>query len=186
MKLTSDVSLIEGKLNKLFMIKEAFGSKGIKTVIVDYILPRLEDGVNSVLSKLSDLRIRFDTQRDSLDGENQVERLFITIINEEGEEMAFENYSGGERLKITVAISEALAYLQPVGFRIFDEVFIGLDDASTESFASVLDKIQNHYDMKNHFSQLICVSHMGAIKDMFDKVIAVRKNGGISSILQKA
>lgn len=167
---------IEDKLKKLLMVKEAFGSKGIKSVVVDYLIPRLEENVNSVLARLSDFRIRFDTQRASADGDSQVEGLFITIINEMGEEMAFESYSGGERLKITVAISEALASLQKVGFRIFDEVFMGLDDASTESFARVLDKMQAR------FNQVICISHLGAIKDSFDNVITVRKQFGISSI----
>ena len=174
--LDATISSVADQLRKLLLVKEALGSKGIKTVIVDYILPRLEDNVNNVLSRLSDFRIRFDTQKASVDGDNQVEGLYITIINEIGEELSFENYSGGEKLKITIAISEALASLQRVGFRIFDETFIGLDEVSTESFASVLAKMQEN------FGQVICISHLPTVKDIFENVITVRKTAGISSV----
>lgn len=174
-KSTTLISLRE-TIEALEMVKDAFSSKGIKTVVIDYIIPRLEDSVNDVLSKLSDFRVRFDTQRESSSGDNTVEGMFITIVNDIGEEMSYENYSGGEKLKITVAIAEALASLQKVGFRLFDEVFIGLDDASTESFANVLSVLQSR------FGQVLCISHLGVIKDMFDTVIPVHKAGGVSSI----
>jgi DNA repair exonuclease SbcCD ATPase subunit len=137
----------------------------------------LEDNVNKVLAKLSDFRVRFDTQHPSADGDGTIEGLFITIINEVGEELSFENYSGGEKLKITVAISEALASLQKVGFRIFDETFTGLDEVSTENFASILETMQSQ------FGQVLCISHLPVIKDMFDRVITIRKHDGVSSVV---
>lgn len=171
-----ELNALAEKTRKVGMVKEAFGSKGIETMVIDYLLPKLEDRINEILSKLSDFRVRLDTQRKSADGESTVEGLFITILNEANEEMPFESYSGGEKLKISVSISEALATLQKVGFRLFDETFIGLDENSTESFAEVIGSLQKD------FSQVLCISHLIQIKEMFDTKITVIKNGGISYV----
>ena len=166
------------KKRKVALIKDAFGSKGVETVVLDYLLPKLEDQINIVLAKLSDFRIRLDTQRKSADGDSVIEGLYITIINETNEEMAYENYSGGEKLKITVAISEALASMQKVGFRLFDETFLGLDENSTESFAKILAILQGK------FQQILCISHLPQIKDLFDIKLLVTKAKGISQVNQ--
>lgn len=157
------------------LVKEAFGSKGVKSVMIDYILPKLEDKINSVLSQLSDFTVRLDTQQLKADGEGNKEGLFITLTNELGQEMPFENYSGGEKLKITVAISEALASLQKVGFRLMDEAFIGLDENSTESFSLVLERLQDN------FSQVLMISHLREIKEMFEDKITIIKRNGVST-----
>lgn len=169
-------AVIKDNIRKVELVKQAFGSKGIETLVIDYLLPKLEDKVNEVLAKLSDFRVRIDTQKKSTDGESTVEGLFITIINEVNEEMPFEAYSGGEKLKISVSISEALATLQNVGFRLFDETFIGLDENSTESFTRVLQSLQQN------FSQVLCISHLLQIKELFDKKIQIIKNNNISYV----
>lgn len=164
-------------MEQLELLKEAFGSKGIKTIIIDYLIPNLEDKINNVLQQMSDFRVNLNTRRMKADGEGLTEGLFITIVNGEGQEMDFENYSGGERLKIVVAISEALASLKDkVGFRLFDEVFVGLDENSTESFASVLERLQAN------FEQILCISHLQQVKDTFEQSILVTKVGGKSHL----
>lgn len=170
------VSETNEKMRKVGLIKEAFGSKGIETLVIDYLLPKMEDRINIILSKLSDFRVRLDTQRKSADGESIVEGLFITILNEMNEEMPFEAYSGGEKLKISVAISESLATLQKVGFRLFDETFLGLDENSTESFARVLGGLQKN------FGQVLCISHLIQIKELFDKKYFICKTNNISYV----
>lgn len=167
---------LKDKARKLSLLKDAFGSKGIETIVIDYLLPKLEDRINEVLAKLSDFRVRLDTQRKSADGESVIEGLFITILNEVNEEMPFESYSGGEKLKISVAISESLATLQKVGFRLFDETFIGLDENSTESFAEVLA------GLNENFAQVLCISHLLQIKELFETKLTVRKSNNLSRV----
>lgn len=162
-------------VDKLLLLKEAFGSGGIRAIAIDQLIPRFEDKINEVLSQMSDFRIRLDTQKKSVKGESTVEGLFIMIRNDQGQELEFNNYSGGEKLKITVAISEALASMQRAGFRILDELFVGLDESSTESFATVLGQIQGR------FSQTLCISHLRQIKDLFDQRVVVTKINGIST-----
>ncbi len=173
-KIKKDVEMIEN----LKLLKESFSQNGLKAMIIDYIIPRLEDKVNDILSKLSDFRISLDTQRDGVSEDTLLEGLFISIFNENGEEFDFDNYSGGEKLKIVVAISEALSEVQNVGFRVLDELFIGLDEESTENFAEVMETLQEK------FKQIVCISHLRNIKDMFDKKIIIRKTNG-SSVISK-
>jgi exonuclease SbcC len=174
---TKEIPELEEKIRKVELVKEAFGSNGIRSVVIDYMLPKLEDNINEILSRLSEFQVRLDTQSEKTSGEGMKEGLFITIINDMGEELPYEAYSGGEKLKITVAISEALAGLQKVGFRAFDELFLGLDSDSTESFAMVLERLQSR------FSQVVCISHLQAIKDLFDKRLTCSKHGGVTTVI---
>ena len=153
-------------------VKEAFGNSGIKSIMVDFVLPELEGRINDVLEKMSDFRITIETQKDSADGESLIDGLFLTITNGQGETFDLANYSGGEKMKINMAISEGLASLQQVGFRVLDESITGLDNSTVESFMEILETIQSR------FSQLICISHLPAVKDMFaDKINVVKLNG---------
>ena len=165
------------KEGKLEAIKAAFGSQGIKTVVIDYILPRLEERVNITLGKLSDFQIRLDTQRPKADGEGVVEGMFITIINDVGEELPYESYSGGEKLRITVAVQEALASLgKQIGFRFFDETIFALDSNTEEKFVRVL------CGLIKDFPQVMLVSHLDSVKTLFDKKITVYKHNGNSYV----
>lgn len=163
-------------MRKLNLLKDAFGAKGIRAVVIDYLLPNLEERINTVLSRMSDFRVHLDTQQQKVDGGGNKEGLFINIVNEMGEEMPFESYSGGERLKIVVAISEALATLQKVGFRMFDETILSLDENSLEGFMSVLT------NLLERFPQVLCVSHIQEIKDAFQEKVFISKHNGISSV----
>lgn len=174
----NQVSGIQEDARKVGMVKEAFSSKGIETLVCDYILPKLEDKINKVLGKLSDFTIRLDTQKPSADGESVIEGLWITICNETGEELPYESYSGGEKVRITFAISEAFASLgqNRVGFRLVDEAVLALDENSLESFLEVVETLLAD------FSQVLFISHIQEVKDMFDKQLMVCKTNGISHV----
>lgn len=169
------ITKLEEETKLLGELREALGTTGVTAVALDYLLPSLEDKINEILSMLSDFRVTLSTQKEGVKG--NIEGLFITVTNPEGQEMDFNSYSGGERVRISVAIGEALASLQKCGFRVMDEAIVSLDENMTESFTSVLAKIQSRY------SQLICVSHLSAVKDLFEKRIAVTKLDGISTVV---
>jgi exonuclease SbcC len=160
------------------LLKEALSPRGLKATIVDYLIPQLEERINDVLSQMSDFKIRLDTQTIKADEEGVKEGLFITVKNPEGQEMSYESFSGGEKIKITIAISEALASLlqNNIGFRIMDENIISLDTESTQNFSEVLLKLQEK------FPQLLIISHINEIKDLFEKKITIIKTNGVSKI----
>lgn len=159
-------------IKALQLAKDAFGPKGLTAVVIDYLIPELEERINGVLAQLSDFRINIDTQRPNSTGDGIIEGLFLNIYNDRGEVYDYDSYSGGQRVKIHVAISEALASLQKVGFRIFDEAVVALDPQSSEDFMEVMEKLQAK------FNQMICITHLQNIKDLFEKkVMIVRVNG---------
>ena len=164
------------EMEALESIKEALGPNGIRAIVIDLIIPQLENKINTILSKLSEFRVRLDTQKSGVGDKTVLEGLFINIINDQGEEFDFESYSGGERLKIIVSISEALSEVQKIGFRILDELFIGLDEESTEKFAVVMTSLQEK------FQQMVCISHLRGIKDLFEDKVTVTKINGTSKI----
>lgn len=160
----------------LKLLKEAFGNNGIKSIVIDYIIPRLEDRINDILSKLSSFSVCLDTQKSSAKGDSTIEGLFITIYNEQNESFDFSSYSGGEKVKISMSINEALSRLTKINFRVFDESIISLDDESTQKFLSTMEVIQQQID------QFMCVSHIQEVKDMFNKKINIEKINGISTV----
>ena len=176
--LKSNMSKSTSELESLELLKEALSPRGVKAVVIDYLVPQLEDRINGVLQQMSDFKIRLDTQKATADEEGIKEGLFITIINSEGQEMPYENYSGGEKIKIIVSISEALSSIQNnIGFRIMDENIISLDSESTQSFVEVLIKLQEK------FPQLLIISHLSDIKEIFEDKIEIKKTNGISKII---
>ena len=162
----------------LELLKEALGSKGIRAVVIDYLIPQLEERINGVLGQLSDFRIRLDTQQSKADPEEGTkEGLFIIVKNPEGEELPISNLSGGESVKVSMAIAEGLASLgSSVGFRLLDECITALDSESTESFVEVLLKLQEK------FPQILLISHLDDVKNIMEKRIMVTKVNGISKI----
>ena len=172
------ISEVELNKENVELIKEAFSTNGIKALITDMIIPQLEDRINTVLSSLSNFRIKLETQRDAISSESVIEGLFIDIINDQGETFDLENFSGGEKTKIITAISEGLASMQNVGFRLLDEHIVGLDSETIEGFVGAMASI------RHRFNQLICISHISQIAETFEDVIHVTKKDGVSTIQQ--
>ncbi|MFA5376102.1 MAG: SMC family ATPase [Dehalococcoidia bacterium] len=167
---------LSSTLDDVTLVKDALGTNGVKAMVVDRLIPRLEARANEILSSLSGMRVSLSTQKPSADGKKSVEGLFITVTNAEGREIDYDGYSGGERMKVSVAITEALASMQKCRFRIFDETFIGLDDESVERFSEIL------VGLGKRFPQVMCISHVAAVKTLFDDVLTVEKAGGKSRV----
>ncbi len=176
-KLQEEISGSLEKIESLKLLKEAFGQNGIKAIVIDYLIPRLEDRINDVLSKLSDFRVHLNTQKSGVKEDVILEGLFISIFNENGVEFDYDNYSGSEKLRITYAIFEGLANLQNIGFRILDELVQGMDAETEARFVEIMLKL------KEDVAQIICVSHLQSIKDLFENKIEIGKINGNSQII---
>ena len=164
------------RMENMNLLKEALGGNGIRTLVLDYLLPSLEEKINSVLATLSGFRIQLDTLTDSVSGDKKIEGLHIHVINEQGESFEYGSYSGGEKVKITFAIAEGLAKFSSLGFRILDEAVIGLDSSTGQMFADAILAFQNFY------SQLICISHISEIKEIFEHKVEIVNINGDSKI----
>ena len=167
---------IKDKIESLELLKKAFGNNGIKAIVTEYLIPKLEDKINEILSELSSFKVRLSTEKEGLSEGVVIDGLFIDLYNENGEILEYNAYSGGEKNRITVAIFEGLASLQKCNFRIFDESIIGLDDETTNSFTNIMLQLQKNV------AQLICVSHLQGVKDIFEEKVEVVKTNGNSII----
>lgn len=165
------------RIKQLELVKDAFSQHGIKTVVIEYLLPRLEDKVNEILGQLSEFTVCLDTQKNKADGESVIEGLFISIKNAQNEQLDFANYSGSEKLRISYSISEALATLQKCNFRILDEVVHGLDQENEKKFVDALSVLHNNV------SQVLCITHLQSVKDLFEKKITVTKINDNSTVI---
>lgn len=164
------------KFEDLLLVKEAFGSTGIKSVVIDYILPGLEEKINQTLSKLSSFKVTLDTQRKSLTDDKMIEGLFINIFDEQGNLFDYDSFSGGQKNRIAYALFEGLASIQKCNFRIFDESIAGLDEETVNSFADVM------LQMNQEEKQILCISHIQNIKDIFEDKVEIINVGGDSRI----
>lgn len=174
--LSGETKTLKSQYDDLLLLKEALSPKGIKAVIIDYLVPTLETRINDILSQMSDFRIRLDTQQEKVE-EGIKEGLFLTVKNGEGQELPFSNLSGGEGVKVSMAISEALASLMSsVGFRLLDECINALDIESIQSFTEVVLRLQEK------FPQLLMISHIQDIKDLFEERVIITKINGVSQI----
>jgi len=168
-KLGENIELLE-------LLKGAFSPNGLKAMMVDFIIPQLEDKINEILGKLSDFRVHLDTQKSSVGGDSTIEGLFINVINDMGESLDFNSFSGGECTKIIISINESLGSLQKFGFRVWDESITGLDENMIYSFSDVILKL------KENINQILMISHLPAIQEIFEEKITVTKINGNSII----
>lgn len=169
---------IKDKIESLELLKKAFGNNGIKAIVTEYLIPKLEDKINEILSELSNFKVRLSTEKEGLSEGVVIDGLFINLYNENGEILEYNSYSGGEKTKITFSIFEGLASLQKCDFRVLDEAVIGLDSETVNNFIEILNN-----NIFKKIKQVIAVSHIPEIKECFENKIKVVKTNGNSIIL---
>ena len=170
------IATLQYDINCLKLVKDAFGTNGIIAIIADILIPALEERTNVILSKLGDFRVELDTQQESLTGDSKKEGLFISVINAQGERMDYGSFSGGERMRLDLALFEGLAGVSRCGFRVFDEAFVGLDQDTLQSFGAALMSIKESVD------QVLLITHIPDAKELMERKLTVTKSGGVSNV----
>jgi exonuclease SbcC len=155
---------------------KAFGRDGIPARIVGNAIPELAHEANRLLNLLSDGRmsLAIDPVRRTKAGTVR-ESLDIAVFDG-GEKRFYEMYSGGERLRIDVALRVALSRLltHRAGARletlVVDEGF-GTQDA--EGRARLVQAILR---IRGDFGLILVISHLDEIKEHFPTRIEVSKD----------
>lgn len=144
---------------------KAFGPSGIPTMILETCLADLQGYLDDYMELLSDGRIKvtFKTTKTTLSTSKVSETLAIVVSDINGErDIAF--YSGGERVRICLAIRLALARLianrsgTKPGLLLIDEV-ADLDESGLTSFIQLLRSVDTE------FNQIFLVSHLPELKN---------------------
>ncbi|MBI4835792.1 MAG: SMC family ATPase [Candidatus Abawacabacteria bacterium] len=169
----------------LGLLVDAFGYRGIPTMIIEEAIPRLEQYANDILSFLSDntMSIRFSLTRTSkTDKDTQIETLDILIGDTFGTR-TYELFSGGEAFRIDIALRLALTKLltersnEHVDFLVIDEGFGSQDESGRDHIVQILHKLEKF------FSLIIIITHVDELKETFPDRLLIRKGPLGSEVL---
>ena len=155
----------------------AFGRQGIQAMLIETVVPRLEEEANLLLGRMTDnrMQVKLETQRERRSGRGDpIETLEINVSDELGPR-SYEMYSGGEafrvNLSLRIALSKVLAQMMgaPLPTLFIDEGFGSQDAAGRERILDVISAIENDFD------KIIVVTHLDDMKDVFPVRIEVQK-----------
>ena len=156
-------------------LARAFGKGGVQALIIETVLPEIEDEANRLLSRMTDNRmhVKIETQRERRSG-GSIETLDINIADELGAR-PYEMFSGGEAFRINFALRVAISRLltrragAPLRVLFIDEGFGTQDGAGREK---LLDAI---YSIQEDFDRIIVITHIEELKEAFPVRIQVVK-----------
>ena len=156
---------------------QAFGRQGLQAMLIESVLPRLEEEANELLSRMTDgrMNVKLETQRQlrSRHGE-YAETLEIKISDELGPRN-YEMFSGGEAFRINlalrIALSKVLAHRSgaPLPTLFIDEGFGTQDTAGRERILDVIRAIEPD------FQKIIVITHLEELREAFPVRIEVEK-----------
>jgi exonuclease SbcC len=153
----------------------AFGKKGVQALLIETAIPEIEREANALLSRMTDnqMHLTFETQRDTKKGDVS-ETLEIKIADGLGTR-DYDAYSGGESFRVDFAIRIALSKLlaRRAGARletlVIDEGFGSQDARGRERLVEAITSVQSD------FKQILVVTHIQELKDMFPIQIEITK-----------
>ena len=161
----------------------AFGRQGIQAMLIETVVPRLEEETNLLLGRMTDNRmhVKLETQRERRSGNGDpIETLEIYVSDELGQR-SYEMYSGGEAFRVNLALRIALSRVlsqrtgAPLPTLFIDEGFGTQDASGRERILDVISSIEDDFD------KIIVITHLDDLKDMFPVRIEVQKDANGST-----
>ena len=168
-KLYLNVKDTEEELRLLNIYLEATSPKGVKLYIFNMISQTLEDNMNNILRRFSDVQVKIKVDYS---GHGNID----IIKCKNGDELTTSTTSSFENMSINLSFKIALNELSnnsSISFMILDEITSCIDSQNLEKVDRVFDYLKERYD------SVLCVSHIDSIQDKFDDIIhiAVDKDG---------
>ncbi len=156
---------------------EAFGRRGIQAMLIETVLPGVEEEANKLLSRMTDGRmfVKLETQRQRRSGRGDPIETLEIIISDEVGPRSYELFSGGEAFRINLALRIALSKVlanrkgAPLPVLFIDEGFGTQDAMGRERILDVVSAIQDD------FEKIIVISHLDEIREAFPVRIEVLK-----------
>ncbi len=170
-------------LGLLRQLEEACGRNGVQALLIEKVLPEIEEHANELLHRLSggEMHVRFDPQRDRKSDGSPIETLDIKIADSSGER-PYENYSGGEKFRVNFAIRLALSQVlaKRAGARlrtlVIDEGFGSQDPEGRQRLVEAINEVQSD------FACILVITHIDELRDKFPARIEVEKTAGGSRL----
>jgi DNA repair protein SbcC/Rad50 len=155
------------------LLARACGKDGIQALELDAAGPGVSAIANQLLADTfgSEFQIAFETTRPSLDGKKQIETFEVRVYSG-GQEQTIENLSGGQRVWVEAAISQAIAiYLRRKS---------GLD-----LHTSFLDEADGALDSENAFRYLSMLRASHALAGVHHTLLITHRQELLSHIPQQ-
>ena len=159
---------------------EGFGPAGVRSHLLDHVMPVLNHHAAQFAQKLTqNLKVEFATQA-TLKGGGLRDKLTVHVSNPTGGSR-YEATSTGERRKVDIVVALALQALvqgpRRCNVAIWDEVFEGLDETSSEAVMELLrDQAQTR-------TLTLVISHAAWLKAHFPHALCVEKRDGFSRLI---
>jgi DNA repair exonuclease SbcCD ATPase subunit len=158
-----------------------FGKNGIQSIIMENITEDLRNYTNIILQKICNgdsIFVDFITQKQM--GSGNWKEQFDVSIRIHNSYMDFNDLSGGEKIRVAIAIRLALSQLltnrmgSNVNFLLLDEIDMALDKNGVNLLCDTLKILSK--DLK-----ILIITHNELMKEQFDNIIVVQKgpNGSI-------
>ncbi|CAN5611133.1 hypothetical protein BH23CHL2_BH23CHL2_29490 [soil metagenome] len=154
----------------------AFGRNGIQAMVIENVLPELEEEANRILERMTSkqLEVRFRTTREAISSDNTIETLDIIIRDEYGTR-PYQMFSGGEAFRINFAIRVALSKLlarragASVDTLIVDEGFGTQDQQGRDGLIEALQSVTRDFEL------VLVITHVDELRYQFPNRIEVVK-----------
>lgn len=178
----ADLAVEEADLELYEFWQDAFGAKGLRSLLIDTALPILNEKVDHYARAVTggSIHIEFKTQSELKSGKT-VDKFEVSVVNQHGAG-AYKGNSAGEKAKIDLCVGLALQALvasrarSSINVAFFDEPFESLDEAAIECVATLLTE-----ELKDRESVFV-ITHNEALKAFFPNVLTVIKEGGMSRV----
>ncbi len=163
------------RLDALECLYVACGPKGVPAILLEVAIPEIEFEANRLLGRMTggQMALRMVTQRDTKAGD--VSETLDIFISNDGER-PYETYSGGEQLRINIAIRIALSRVlarrsgSPFQTLLLDEGFGSQDAAGRLALVDAIGVISDE------FSKILVVTHIPDVANAFPVQIKITKN----------
>lgn len=161
----------------------AYGNQGIKSVLLDSVVPFLDSRANYYVGKLSgsSIEIKFHTQELVKSTGVMKDKFSVEVINHNGDDN-YKGNSGGEKRRVDIAINMALQDLvqsrsnKRLDLIVYDEMWEGLDDVGCESAIELLR------EKAEEFGSVFVITHSAYLQKLFSNVITVNKKDGKTTL----
>lgn len=164
---------------------DGFGNKGIKSMLLDDVVPFLNERANHYLGKLTDnsIEVEFNTQHKLKTGEFR-DKFSVNVNNVNGGDK-YQGNSGGECRRIDVAVNMALQDLvhsrsnKKVDLIVYDEAFEALDKSGCEVVIDLLE------EKAKTCGSVIVITHNSDLAELFSDTVTVSKKNGKTVISER-
>ena len=181
-ELESEVSELRTDIEYYKFWKIAFSRQGIRSFLLDKVIPFLTEKANNYLSILTDggITVQFNARKQLASGEWR-ENFNVEVVNNRASD-TYEGNSGGEKrridLAISLAINDFIASRSGKRFNILllDEVFENIDETGVYYVVKVLEELA-----KNR-SSVFVITHHDSLASYFNETITLSRKDGLSYI----